>query len=70
MAIERDEALKIARAECEARSWGWRLPILISRGWFNWTIKTNAAAPTNNAYVRIRRRDGVIVLSGFSTDET
>jgi hypothetical protein len=66
MGVERDEALNITRAECESRGWGWRLPIQISRGWFNWTIKTNAGARSDNAYVRIRRRDGAIVLSGFS----
>ena len=39
-----DECVSIARRECESRGWTWIEPYRIIKGWFKWTVVTNAAS--------------------------
>lgn len=66
MKITKNEAIQIAREECERREWPWQEPILVYWGIFSFTVRTNTKRKVGNASFRIRKRDGVVIGAGFA----
>lgn len=52
-----EEALRIAREECERRGLTWRHPT-VKRGWRRWTVMTPGGQRGGNAVIFVSRRDG------------
>jgi hypothetical protein len=53
-AVDADRAAAIARAECEARGWGWIEPVCRSAGLRHYRFWTNAGARGANAEIIVR----------------
>jgi hypothetical protein len=60
-----EEAVRIARAECDARGWPWQEPISVHRGLWTIHVRTNTEYRGGNASVIINARTGSIKGSGY-----
>jgi len=60
--ITKDEALEIARQECERRGWGWRNPHVTEelKTWLIWTMGGMRPSP----FVAVNQQTGEVVRSG------
>lgn len=64
MKITKDDALRIAREECERRQWPWDDEVYIQSGFFHYRVWIGALRGAHVGVV-IRKRDGHITESGF-----
>jgi hypothetical protein len=60
------EALKIAKLECERHDLAWVEPVSVIEGSLRFDIKTNANYIGNNAYISVSIKDGTILRFGYS----
>ena len=58
--ITKQEALAIARKECERRGWAWNEQTTVQWGLFAYTV-WGGGRKGGNFWARIRRRDGVVL---------
>lgn len=63
--ISRDEAIEIARRECEKRGWVWAEPTAVRWGLRKWTVWTNADGIGSNAVFSINRSSGTVEAARF-----
>jgi hypothetical protein len=63
--LSKEEALEIARAECERRGHAFAEPVFIRRGPFRTVILTNADVIGGNCRIRINSRTGAITYFWF-----
>ena len=62
-----DECVSIARRECESRGWTWIEPYRIIKGWFKWTVVTNAAKIGGNVRVVVNAKSREVVRCSRSS---
>lgn len=58
----KEEALSIARAECERKGWPWVEPVYVGWRFFTYRI-WGGGRKGGNLHMRIRKRDGAILKS-------
>jgi len=58
-AVSKEEARKIAEAECAKKGYEWKKPNLIEKGDF-YEINTNFGSLGNNVYIKINKADGKV----------
>lgn len=64
-AISKEEAISMAKIECEKQDWPWLEPV-IAKSWFgDWVIITNSKSRGLNAKIIIHKRTGIIKASNF-----
>ena len=63
--MTRFDAISIAKHECENRGWPWLEPIQVFWRPFSFRVLTHANCRGGNVVVRIRKRDGAVLHSGF-----
>jgi hypothetical protein len=63
--ISMDEALNIAKNECDQREWGWLEPVEIKRGRKAWKIRTNAKSLGTIAVFSIDHQTGEVLRAGY-----
>jgi hypothetical protein len=64
--VSRDEALEVARAECQGRGWPWHGRVLVHEGLSYWHFMTNADFRGGNVNIWVDSRTGVIRKAGFA----
>ena len=64
--MTKEDALTIAKSECDSRDWPWMQPILVSRNAASYRVWTNANARGGNAHIEIRIHDAKIVLAALT----
>ena len=64
--VTKEEALAVARQECNRRGWPWMEPVTISRGLFSYRLMTNRNKRGGNVRMRISTRNGSILEAGFA----
>ena len=64
-AVSRDQAILIARNECEQRSWPWLEPIKVQSKRGTWIIHTNWQARGANARIRVEQDTGAVTEAVF-----
>lgn len=65
--IPPDEALEIARRECERQGWSWNEPIHVSERLTSYQVMTNADATGGNAFVTIDGTTGEVRSSNLAS---
>jgi hypothetical protein len=63
--ISKDEAIRIAKNECEKRGWGWLEPVEAKRGRKAWKIRTNAFSLGTIAVFSIDHQTGEVLRAGY-----
>lgn len=63
--ITKQEALTIARQECERRGWAWNKETTVRWGLFTYTA-WGGGRKGGNLWVQIRRRDGAVLGIGMT----
>jgi hypothetical protein len=63
--ISKDEAIKIAKQECDRRGWGWLEPVEIKQGRKAWKIRTNAFSRGTIAIFSIDHQTGAVLRAGY-----
>ena len=63
--VTQEDALRIAREECERRGWPWVEPIGVSRHLLGYEILTNMRSLGQNATIRVSGRSGIVVQASF-----
>jgi hypothetical protein len=66
MTITKQQAEELAMAECARLNWPWLGPIQVHWGLFSYLVRTNTNNRGGNAYVRISKKDGRVLSSGFA----
>lgn len=62
-----EECVSIARQECEVRGWPWVEPYKIFKGWFRWTVVTNAEAIGANVRIVVNAKSKEVVRCSRSS---
>jgi hypothetical protein len=65
VSITKQEALAIARKECEQRGWLWNEQTTVRWGFFTYTV-WGGGRKGGNLWVRIRKKDGVVLGIGIT----
>lgn len=65
-AIDKEQAFRLAREECERRGWPWQEPIGISDGFRCWKIVTHVGWMDSNVWMSIDHRTGEIMKASRS----
>src|SRR5260370_30434468 len=63
-AMSEDECIRIAHTICEQEGWPWLQPVRVKKGFFSWTVITNAESV--NARIVIRKRDRQVMQKSFA----
>jgi hypothetical protein len=63
--ITKEDALKIAREECERHNWPWNKCSKVKWGFFSYTV-WGGGRKGGNLFIKIRKRDGVIIQSSMT----
>jgi hypothetical protein len=64
--ISRDQALEIARQECERRDWPWVEPVLIKRRLLSYSGDNEPRADRGNVFMELSARSGSVLSAGFA----
>jgi len=64
--VSRDDALDVARAECQGRAWPWHGRVLVHEGLTYWHFMTNADSRGGNVNIWVDSRTGGITKAGFA----
>jgi hypothetical protein len=64
--LSKQQALEIARAECEDRGWPWREPVLAQEHLRSYWFVTDWQFKGGNATIAVDYRSGKIVHAAFS----
>jgi hypothetical protein len=64
--ISQEEAVRVARAECERQAWPWSEPVVTHEGVAYWHFRTNADSLGGNVNVFIDARTGAVQKSAFA----
>lgn len=65
--ISREEAMDIARLECEKRSWPFAVPVHCTLGLRTYSIVTNCNSVGGNVYIKIDILTGHVRSIGISS---
>ncbi len=63
--ITKEDALQIARSECERRGWAWNDQSTVKGGFFNFTV-WGGGRKGGNLFMKIRKKDGAILQASMS----
>jgi hypothetical protein len=67
--ITREDALSIARTECESRGWPWHEPVAVLGHRLGcvgrWTVCTNRGSRGYNARISIHKKTGEVIKAVF-----
>lgn len=63
--ITKQDALAIARKECEQRGWPWNERTIVRWGLFTYTV-WGGGRKGGNLWVRIRKKDGAVLGIGMT----
>jgi len=64
--ISREQALRIAKAECERRDWKWIEPVRIDERLKCIIVWTNVSSMGGNATLKLDAFDGRIIFAGVT----
>ena len=63
--ITREDALQIAKEECDRRGWPWREPVAVYWRFTYWFVWTNARAMGAKAWIKVNKRNGKVCSAGY-----
>ncbi len=63
--VTEEQAVQIARAECEKQDWPWLEPVKVTSRFKNWLVRTNSMAIGASARIIISKKSGKVQQAGY-----